>query len=90
MYMSIAQCFYRIVRKIDDRTALKIYNSDYPNNGGIIDDDHIGKYEVIDDYDLIIYDLTVEDAGIYGCQTENDVQATVADLVVLGEYISII
>ena len=83
--MKILPSIYRHVTHIDDKTAKKIYRSNYDQNGGILDPDDVGKYEVAEMFDLIVYDLVLEQGGIYGCQTEFDTQATIADLVIIGK-----
>ena len=76
----------RHVRHLDDRNANKIYDSGNPNNGGIMDPEHVGKYEVKEEFDLIVYNLLLEDGGIYGCWPASDAKATDANLIVMGEY----
>ena len=42
-----------------------------------------------EEFDLTVYNVVVEDGGFYGCQTEYDLTASTATLVVLGSYLNI-
>ena len=62
--------------------TLKLFRS--PNHW--YPDDHRGKFDVGDQYDLIVYDVgALSDAGVYQCDTIESAQFFRANLVVIGK-----
>ena len=61
----------------------KIYDSSHTEDGGIVDPDDVGKYEVNTPHDLTIHALEVTDGGFYGCAWGSDVHR--ADVIVIGK-----